>query len=207
MKSIGTAVLATAIALAAGSASAQQLRLMTGPQGGSWYPLGGAIQNIIEKSMPGTSVQVLPGADHTALAPCVHLEAEAGLEPDAMLRLATLGDCDAPTRLRLSKADAKSLTDLRTAAIEGAPAHEIGYRMGATQGLRAMILRAALMGVPMTDAAEVALGAAAKFPVKAADLMPRYAGAQLGLRLRQLEKRWIEGHFAPTRDDLLNSPD
>lgn len=44
------------------SASAEQLKLMTGPQGGSWYPLGGAIQNIIEKNVPGTSVQVLPGA-------------------------------------------------------------------------------------------------------------------------------------------------
>ena len=46
----------------ASPAAAQQLKLMTGPQGGSWYPLGGAIQNIIEKSIPGTSVQVLPGA-------------------------------------------------------------------------------------------------------------------------------------------------
>ena len=46
----------------AGAAAAQQLKLMTGPQGGSWYPLGGAIQNIIEKNVPGTSVQVLPGA-------------------------------------------------------------------------------------------------------------------------------------------------
>jgi TRAP transporter TAXI family solute receptor len=35
---------------------------MTGPQGGSWYPLGGAIQGIIEKSVAGTNVQVLPGA-------------------------------------------------------------------------------------------------------------------------------------------------
>ena len=35
---------------------------MTGPQGGSWYPLGGAIQNIIEKNVPGSNVQVRPGA-------------------------------------------------------------------------------------------------------------------------------------------------
>jgi TRAP transporter TAXI family solute receptor len=57
--------LAVAGALAAAFcnvAGAQQLKLMTGPQGGSWYPLGGAIQNIIEKNVPGTSVQVLPGA-------------------------------------------------------------------------------------------------------------------------------------------------
>lgn len=45
-----------------GGASAQTLKLMTGPQGGSWYPLGGAMKNIIEAAVPGTSVQVLPGA-------------------------------------------------------------------------------------------------------------------------------------------------
>lgn len=56
--------LATAsIALAfAAPVSAQQLKMMTGPQGGSWYPLGGAIQGIIEKAIPGASMQVLPGA-------------------------------------------------------------------------------------------------------------------------------------------------
>ena len=53
-----TAAIALAAALAA-PASAQQLRLMTGPQGGSWYPLGGALQGMAEPL--GVSVQVLPG--------------------------------------------------------------------------------------------------------------------------------------------------
>jgi len=44
----------------AAAAQAQQVRLMTGPQGGSWYPLGGAIANIADKA--GVKVQVLPGA-------------------------------------------------------------------------------------------------------------------------------------------------
>ncbi len=52
---------AAAIAFAA-PVAAQQLKMMTGPQGGSWYPLGGAIQGIIEKNIPGASMQVLPGA-------------------------------------------------------------------------------------------------------------------------------------------------
>jgi len=56
-----SAVLAAGLALAL-PAAAQQLKMMTGPQGGSWYPLGGAIQNIIEKAIPGASMQVLPGA-------------------------------------------------------------------------------------------------------------------------------------------------
>ncbi len=60
-KGLIAAAVATA-ALGAGVASAQQLKLMTGPQGGSWYPLGGAIQAIIEKNLPGTGVLVLPGA-------------------------------------------------------------------------------------------------------------------------------------------------
>lgn len=52
-------VLATLLCGAAG-AQAQQVKLMTGPQGGSWYPLGGAIANIAGKA--GLNVQVLPGA-------------------------------------------------------------------------------------------------------------------------------------------------
>ena len=52
---------AAGIVLCCGTAAqAQQVRLMTGPQGGSWYPLGGAIANIADKA--GIKVQVLPGA-------------------------------------------------------------------------------------------------------------------------------------------------
>ncbi len=55
------------VALCAGTAmssaaSAENLRLMTGPQGGSWYPMGGAIKSIVEEVLPDTSVQVMPGA-------------------------------------------------------------------------------------------------------------------------------------------------
>jgi TRAP transporter TAXI family solute receptor len=54
-------VIATvALVCCAGAANAQQIKLMTGPQGGSWYPLGGAIANIADKA--GIKVQVLPGA-------------------------------------------------------------------------------------------------------------------------------------------------
>ncbi len=49
-----------AAVLGASGAHAQQVKLMTGPQGGSWYPLGGAIANIADKA--GLKVQVLPGA-------------------------------------------------------------------------------------------------------------------------------------------------
>ncbi len=54
-------VCAVALVAFAGTASAQQVRLMTGPQGGAWYPLGGAIQSVMEQKGSAT-VQVLPGA-------------------------------------------------------------------------------------------------------------------------------------------------
>ena len=55
------------VALAAGLASAfpvaaQQLNFMTGPQGGSWIPLGGALKNMWEQSVPGLQIQQTPGA-------------------------------------------------------------------------------------------------------------------------------------------------
>ena len=53
---------AAAVALGAGTASAENLRFMTGPQGGSWYPMGGAIKNVVEEAVPDTSLQVMPGA-------------------------------------------------------------------------------------------------------------------------------------------------
>ncbi|SRR6266545_6178413 len=41
---------------------ATALRLMTGPQGGSWIPLGGAIAELVQKEVPGVSITVQPGA-------------------------------------------------------------------------------------------------------------------------------------------------
>ena len=42
--------------------SAQQVTLMTGPQGGVWVPLGGSLKGMWEKAVPGLSVQMQPGA-------------------------------------------------------------------------------------------------------------------------------------------------
>jgi len=58
------AVLAIACAAApcAAPAAAEQVTMMTGPQGGSWIPLGGALKNMWEKAVPGLSIQQTPGA-------------------------------------------------------------------------------------------------------------------------------------------------
>lgn len=53
--------LAASAALAAPGA-AQQLTFMTGPQGGVWVPLGGALKGMWEKAIPGLQVTATPGA-------------------------------------------------------------------------------------------------------------------------------------------------
>jgi uncharacterized protein len=55
------AILAASVALAL-PAAAQQVTMMTGPQGGSWVPLGGALKNMWEKAVPGLQMTVTPGA-------------------------------------------------------------------------------------------------------------------------------------------------
>ena len=54
--------LSLVLALATGSAGAQTYRFMTGPQGGSWVPLGGALKGLWEKAVPGLAITATPGA-------------------------------------------------------------------------------------------------------------------------------------------------
>lgn len=44
-----------------GFAQKFDLKMMTGPMGGSWYPLGGAIADAIQKEIPGVTMAVSPG--------------------------------------------------------------------------------------------------------------------------------------------------
>lgn len=59
---LSLSALAITAALAAAPASAQQYTFMTGPQGGVWVPLGGALKGMWEKEMPGLTITATPGA-------------------------------------------------------------------------------------------------------------------------------------------------
>jgi len=62
-RQLSTYALAGALALAlAAPTAAAELRFMTGPQGGSWIPIGGQLKDLWEKAVPGLAVQQSPGA-------------------------------------------------------------------------------------------------------------------------------------------------
>ena len=53
---------AAVAALFAAPVAAQEVTFMTGPQGGVWVPLGGALKGMWEKAVPGLQIQQQPGA-------------------------------------------------------------------------------------------------------------------------------------------------
>ena len=153
----------------------------------------------------GVLAALLPGADATALAPLVHVERHIGLAPRAILRLAAIIGTDAVPLLRLSRAQARTLADLRQHAEAGTGAGELGYRLGQKDGLSALALCAALR-TRMPDTSEIdalRTGAAATFPLSGSDLAHRIEGPALGRKLRELEAVWIASGFVATKSDLL----
>ena len=62
MKPRMTLLALAASAVFAAPVAAQEVTFMTGPQGGVWVPLGGALKGMWEKAIPGLSVTATPGA-------------------------------------------------------------------------------------------------------------------------------------------------
>ncbi|MFV0335387.1 MAG: CCA tRNA nucleotidyltransferase [Tropicimonas sp.] len=153
----------------------------------------------------GVLQAILPGAAATALPLLVDLEQAEGLAADPLLRLAALGGEDVAARLRLPRKEARRLAALSEAARDGMGAGEAGYRLGATDGAGAIVLRAALIGAPLPPdtAAQVTRGAQALFPVKARDVMETRSGPEIGAALEAMEARWVASGFRLTREDLL----
>jgi TRAP transporter TAXI family solute receptor len=77
LKIYGLAV-GLAIALAA-PASANDVKLMTGPQGGSWIPLGGQLKDMWEKAIPGLTIHQSPGAGMANVRALEEGKADIGL--------------------------------------------------------------------------------------------------------------------------------
>lgn len=179
--------------------------------------VGAEILKLLSATDPATSVaamrqtgvlgQVLPSADDRALAPLVHLEGEVGLAPDALRRLASLGGDAVSENLRLSKKQAETLAILREEIGSMEALATVAYRHGADVANFVALLRAAVFETPLPPEmkTEIALGVEAEFPVKAADLMPEFAGAKLGEVLKTLEASWIASGFSLSKEDLLGS--
>ena len=195
-------------------ALAASAELAEGVDGLSRERIGSEIRKLLAAPDPAPAVaamaqagvlaRVLPGSDPRALAPLVHLEGD--LPPRWQRRLAALGGQEVEERLRLSRADAAVLAALRDAVGRGWSPAALGWKLGAEGGRDAVLLRAALLESPVPQGwqSEVMRGAGSAMPVTAADLMPGLQGAALGVRLKEIESRWLASDLRLTRSDFLD---
>lgn len=99
-----SALLATGAILAlATPAFALDLRIMTGPQGGVWVPLGGQFKDMIEKNVPGAKVSTLPGAGIANVRAIETDKAEIGFGNTISTADAIAGTGDAPFNVKHTK--------------------------------------------------------------------------------------------------------
>jgi len=154
----------------------------------------------------GVLAQLLPGADDRALRPLIHVEQMAAAPADPVRRLAAIVMPEDAETLRLSRAQLQRLTRMRDEAQATTSVAELGYRYGDEGGLHETLLRCAFFEQPWSEdlRADLHRGAAARFPIKAADLIPEFTGSALGQKLAALEARWIASGFTLSREDLLS---
>ncbi len=159
--------------------------------------------SVAAMAQAGVLAHALPGADPRALAPLIHLE--AGMPIRWQRRLAVIGGENLGEVLRLSRAEMARVAALRAAAGGLLSPAALGWTLGPEAGEDAVLARAALMESPLPPdwQADVARGAAARFPVVAADLMPALSGAALGKRLKELQTLWLRSDLRLTRAQLL----
>ncbi len=154
----------------------------------------------------GILARVLPGADARALPVLVHLEQQLGLPAQWQRRLLVLGGEDVPARLRLSKAEEKSLTAGLKIIETGMAPVKAGYLFGQEIAQNALLASAALLSaeVDPQNIGEITRGAKAVFPVSARDLMPEFTGKALGVRLEQLQEAWFKSGLRASKSELLD---
>ncbi len=160
---------------------------------------------VASMAQAGVLALVLPGANHQALAPLVHLEAE--IEPRWQRRLAVLGG--QLDKLRLTRQELAEIDRIgREISAMLTPA-ALGWQLGEVPAQDVILCRWALLETnpPLDWHAELRRGAQSVFPVSAADLMPDLQGPDLGLRLKQLQSRWLASDLRLDKRALLRGSD
>jgi len=156
----------------------------------------------------GVLARCLAGASAALLAPLVDLEGAAGVEADWITRLTALGAENPAEALRLSRAEAKCLADIRALLAAPVPVAAAAHCNGARAARAMALLRAAggdTGGLANLEQ-EIVRGVAAKFPLRAADLIGAglQPGPELGAALETARTRWLDSDFSLDRVKLLD---
>ncbi len=161
------------------------------------------VQAVAAMRSCGVLAAALPGSGDAALGSLVALERGLDVAADPMRRLAVMGGDGLADRLKLSRREAKRLSDVQRHG-ETDPG-EAGYRLGAEVARDAALAACAVAGrqVSAETLELIERGATQAFPIEAADLLPAFKGPALGKALDGLERKWIASGFELGREELL----
>ncbi len=161
--------------------------------------------SIAAMARSGVLAQILTGTNPQSIAPLIHLENTIGAAPNWMRRLLALGGENIQTALRLGKREARLLAAMRSVVNNAVTPRIAAYKLGAENGLDAVLVLHAHLGTPLPEnlKQELEIGTNAKFPVTAADLSP-LGGSALGACLKQLETAWLGSGLRLSKDALLD---
>lgn len=151
----------------------------------------------------GALACALPGATARMVPVLVHFE--DGSPRSWLCRLAVLGGKDVVANLRLSRAAAITLAQIRDGMGTTAAPDALGWLYGQLVAGDILHAKAAVFELPLPDGwyDHVLRGAGANFPVAAADLMPKFQGQALGKKLTSLQDRWLTSGLCLTKAELL----
>lgn len=183
--------------LSAERVGAEMLKLLLAPD---------PVPSLAVMEQVGVLQRVLPGAMTTLIGPFVHLEMIMDAAPNPIARLAALGGQDVGERLRLSRNQQKTLGMIQENSVSALGPKALGYLSGASAGLGAVLLRAAMAGQPLPSDTKCLIdaGSCAMFPVSAKDF-PELHGPALGQRLKALKTLWLASELTISKEDLLRA--
>lgn len=160
---------------------------------------------VAPMAQAGILGRCLPGTDARALSLLIDSEERLGLDPDPIRRLAALGGDMPEAGLRLSRAETRQLEVLRREIPASTAPLALGFELGSDGARDVIALRFALLQSRFSDEmlAQIDKGAAAAFPVRAADLPDTLQGPEIGEALSRLKALWLEENCHPGKAELL----
>jgi poly(A) polymerase len=160
------------------------------------------LRAVLEMDRLGVLTAILPAAQTVDLPALLALERETAVTPEPVRRLSVLSADITP--LRLSRKEAELHALLRQNAVSNVPPLTLGHEVGGSAAISAILVRAVLNHTtpPVGWLDDIKRGAAAVFPVRAADLAP-LAGPALGRELARLRALWLESGATLKRESLL----
>ena len=160
---------------------------------------------LIKMEEVGLLQELLPGSSTDAVDQLAKIQSILGKNASPSAWLALMHPRDVAEELRLSRSEERKIKRISRHSASKEAAAALANKLGADLAIDVVLTRAAIRNeIPESNVVKTAKRAAnANFPIAAQDLMPDFAGPELGAELERLRSLWVESEFRMERSELL----